>query len=42
MKTTIGFTGDVAFSEYTKNIYNEPEKIDKSIYNFLNQMIITL
>lgn len=34
MKTTIGFTGDVAFSEYTKNIYNEPEKIDKSIYNF--------
>ena len=33
---TIGFTGDVAFSEYTKNLYKEPEKIDKSIYNFLN------
>jgi len=34
---TIGFTGDVAFSEYTKNLYKTPEKIDKVIYNFLNK-----
>ena len=34
MKTIIGFTGDVAFSEYTKNICDRPEKIDKRIYDF--------
>ncbi|MGN1312166.1 MAG: CapA family protein [Bacilli bacterium] len=37
MKTTIGFTGDTAFSEYTKDLYKYPEKIDKEIYNFLEQ-----
>lgn len=33
---TIGFTGDLAFSEYTKKLYEVPEMIDKSIYEFLN------
>lgn len=34
MKLSIGFTGDIAFSEYTKNLYKTPEKIDKKIYEF--------
>ena len=34
MKTSIGFTGDIAFSEYTKNICENPERIDKKIYDF--------
>ena len=34
MKIDIGFTGDIAFSEYTKDIYNKPDKIDKEIYDF--------
>lgn len=34
MKLSIGFTGDIAFSEYTKDIYKTPEKIDKKIYEF--------
>ena len=33
---SIGFTGDIAFSEYTKNLYETPEKIDEEIYEFLN------
>ena len=33
---TIGFTGDVAFSEYTKELYKSPERINKDIYDFLN------
>lgn len=37
MKVSIGFTGDIAFSEYTKKIYNTPEKIDKKIYDFFNK-----
>ena len=32
----IGFTGDVAFSEYTKDLYKHPKLIDKNIYDFLN------
>ena len=31
MKLSIGFTGDIAFSEYTKNLYKTPKKIDKKI-----------
>lgn len=34
MKLSIGFTGDIAFSEYTKNLYKTPKKIDKKIYEF--------
>lgn len=34
MKLNIGFTGDIAFSEYTKEIYRTPEKIDSKIYDF--------
>ena len=37
MKTTIGFTGDIAFSEYTQELYKTPQKIDKNIYEFLNK-----
>ena len=33
---TIGFTGDVAFSEYTQDLYKTPENISKKIYDFLN------
>lgn len=33
---SIGFTGDIAFSEYTKKLYETPEKIDNEIYEFLN------
>lgn len=36
MKTTIGFTGDIAFSEYTKDIYKHPEEMDNKIFEFLN------
>lgn len=36
MKLNIGFTGDIAFSEYTKEIYKTPEKIDNKIYEFLS------
>lgn len=32
MKISLGFSGDIAFSEYTKLWYQEPEKIDKDIY----------
>lgn len=32
----IGFTGDVAFSEYTKDLYKTPNKISQKIYDFLN------
>lgn len=34
MKLSIGFTGDIAFSEYTKNLYKTPKKVDKKIYEF--------
>ena len=37
MKLSIGFTGDIAFSEYTKEFYKNKEAIDKNIYEFLNQ-----
>ena len=33
----IGFSGDIAFSEYTKELYKNPERLDKSIYNFFNE-----
>ena len=33
----IGFTGDIAFSEYTKEVYKNPKSLDKKIYDFLNQ-----
>ena len=33
----IGFTGDMAFSEYTKEKYKSPKNIDKKIYDFLNK-----
>lgn len=36
MKFSLGFTGDIAFSEYTKELYKTPKVIDKKIYNFLN------
>ena len=36
MKTTIGFIGDTAFSEFTKNLYKDSNNIDKKIYKFLN------
>ncbi len=36
MKTTIGFTGDIAFSEFTKDLYKNPKNIDRKIYDFLN------
>jgi len=36
MKTTIGFIGDTAFSEFTKDLYKNSNNIDKKIYNFLN------
>ena len=32
----IGFTGDIAFSEYTKDLYKKPQSISKKIYDFLN------
>ena len=34
---SIGFTGDMAFSEYTKEMYKTPKKVDKKIYDFLNK-----
>lgn len=34
MKISIGFSGDIAFSEYTKDIYKTPKNIDKEIYDF--------
>lgn len=36
MKLSIGFTGDIAFSEYMKDFYKDKSNIDKQIYNFLN------
>ena len=36
MKTTIGFVGDTAFSEFTKDLYKDSNNIDKKIYKFLN------
>ena len=33
----IGFTGDIAFSEYTKDVYKQPKSLDKKIYSFLNE-----
>lgn len=33
----IGFTGDIAFSEYTKEVYKNPKALDKKIYDFLNE-----
>ncbi len=33
----IGFTGDMAFSEYTKEKYKTPKFVDKKIYDFLNK-----
>lgn len=33
----IGFTGDIAFDEYTTDYYNNPKKIDKSLLDFLNK-----
>ena len=35
-KIKIGFTGDIAFDEYTTDYYNKPEKIDKKLLDFLN------
>lgn len=35
-KLKIGFTGDIAFDEYTTDYYNKPEKIDKKLLDFLN------
>lgn len=32
----IGFTGDIAFSEYTKDLYKHPKVLNKKIYDFLN------
>lgn len=36
-KISIGFTGDIAFDEYTSNYYNNPNKIDKKLLDFLNK-----
>lgn len=36
MKISLGFTGDIAFSEYTKDFYKTPGVIDRKIYDFLN------
>lgn len=33
----IGFTGDTAFSEHTKDLYKNKKRIDKKIYDFLNK-----
>lgn len=33
----IGFTGDMAFSEHTKEKYKSPKSVDKKIYDFLNK-----
>ena len=33
----IGFTGDIAFSEYTKDVYKSPKALDTKIYDFLNK-----
>lgn len=37
MKISIGFSGDIAFSEYTKEIYKDKNVLDKKIYSFLNK-----
>src|SRR5574344_644475 len=37
MKISIGFTGDIAFSEYTKELYKNKNAIDKNLYKFLNE-----
>lgn len=37
MKLNIGFTGDIAFSEYTKNIRNEDKTIENKIFEILNK-----
>lgn len=34
-KLSIGFTGDIAFDEYTSNYYDNPDKIDKRLLSFL-------
>ncbi len=36
-KLSIGFTGDIAFDEYTSNYYDNPKKIDKRLLEFLNK-----
>ena len=36
MKFSLGFTGDIAFSEHTKELYKTPSAIAKEIYDFLN------
>lgn len=37
MKISLGFTGDIAFSEHTKELYKKPERIDEKIYEFLKR-----
>lgn len=37
MKISIGFTGDTAFSEFTKDFYKDKNNLDKEIYKFLNK-----
>lgn len=36
MKFSLGFTGDIAFSEHTKELYKSPDTIANKIYDFLN------
>ena len=36
MEIKLGFTGDIAFSEHTKELYKNPKLIDKDIYSFLD------
>lgn len=37
MKTILGFTGDLAFSEHTKEFYKDKNHLDKQIYEFFNK-----
>lgn len=37
MKISIGFTGDLAFSEYTKDFYKDKSNLDKQIYSFFEE-----